>query len=72
MRLARSDWVQITKIEWHERANGIQELRVVTPQDPLLECFSRADLDKILTDEDTRAAVERRLAALIAGGYTPG
>ena len=69
--LAKADWVQITSMEWHERTDGVHELRVDTPQGPLSECFSRADLDKILADEDTRAAVERRLAALVAGGDNP-
>ena len=60
--LAKSDWVQITSMEWHERTDRVHELRVITPQGPLSACFSRADIDKTLTDKDTRAAVEHQLA----------
>ena len=67
--LAESEWVQITSIEWHERTDGVHDLRVVTPQGSLSECFTKADLDKIPADDDARAAVEIRLATLIAGGY---
>ena len=69
--LAKADWVQITSMEWHERTDGVHELRIITPQGPLSACFSGADLDKILADEETRATVEGQLAALIEGGYTP-
>ena len=67
--LCKAEWAQITNIEWHECADGIQQLVVLTPQGPLSEEFSRADLEKLPADSEVRSAVELKLATLIAGGY---